>query len=157
MYEGAMTLLLLKYWREGVIGLVSLLLTWALFYIYYEYNQIKSLKQDHLIYVQQQEQLQLKAQVDADQKMITAERNYNEKIKQINADANHAQSVANSLSKQLSSAKERLSQAPKQTIIEYTNTNSDVLNECITEYREVAQKADGHATDAKRLSDAWHD
>ncbi|QQC86891.1 hypothetical protein I9054_011075 [Acinetobacter bereziniae] len=43
----------------------------------------------------------------------------------------------------------------KETIIEYTNTNSDILQNCITEYRTVAEKADGHAADAERLMGEW--
>ena len=62
---------------------------------------------------------------------------------------------ADSLSKQLKVANSRLSSASKETIIEYTNTNSDILEKCIVEYRTVAEKADGHAADAERLRDAW--
>jgi len=43
----------------------------------------------------------------------------------------------------------------KETIIEYTNTNNDILQDCITEYRTVAEKADGHAVDVERLMEAW--
>ena len=43
----------------------------------------------------------------------------------------------------------------KETIIEYTNTNSDILEKYIAEYQEVAEKADGHAADAERLIEAW--
>jgi len=43
----------------------------------------------------------------------------------------------------------------KKTIIEYTIANSDILENCITEYRTVAEKADGHAADAEKLIEAW--
>ena len=89
------------------------------------------------------------------EQQLKAEQNYNAKIKQIKSDADLAQSSADSLSKQLKIASSRLSSATKETIIEYSNTNSDILENCITEYRTMAEKADGHAADAERLRDAW--
>lgn len=52
-------------------------------------------------------------------------------------------------------AKLRMSEAPRETVIEYSNTNSDVLEACTAEYRFMAQKADEHAADAERLIKAW--
>jgi hypothetical protein len=89
------------------------------------------------------------------EQQLKAEQNYNAKIKQIKSDADIAQSSADSLSKQLKIAGSRLSSASKETIVEYTIANSDILENCITEYRTVAEKADGHAADAERLRDAW--
>ncbi|MFP6818191.1 hypothetical protein [Acinetobacter sp.] len=89
------------------------------------------------------------------EQQLKAEQNYNAKIKQIESDADIAQSSADSLSKQLKIAGSRLSSATKETIVEYTIANSDILENCITEYRTVAEKADGHAADAERLSEAW--
>ena len=48
-----------------------------------------------------------------------------------------------------------MSTAPRETIIKYVNTSSDILKECIAEYREMAEAADGHAVDVGRLSDGW--
>ena len=89
------------------------------------------------------------------EQQLKAEQNYNAKIKQIESDADIAQSSADSLSKQLKIAGSRLSSASKETIVEYTIANSDILENCITEYRTVAEKADGHAADAERLREAW--
>ncbi|MFW1853100.1 hypothetical protein ACG9XR_21365 [Acinetobacter guillouiae] len=89
------------------------------------------------------------------EQQLKAEQNYNAKIKQIESDADLAQSNANSLSKQLKIASNRLSNASKETIIEYSTANSDILENCITEYRTVAEKADGHAADAEKLIEAW--
>ena len=86
---------------------------------------------------------------------LKAEQNYNAKIKQIESDSRIANASADSLSKQLKVANSRLSSASKETIIEYANTNSDILENCITEYQEVAKAADGHATDAERLREEW--
>ncbi|MFW1982667.1 hypothetical protein ACG94M_04960 [Acinetobacter guillouiae] len=89
------------------------------------------------------------------EQQLKAEQNYNAKIKQIESDSHLANASANSLSKQLKIANSRLSSATKETIIEYTTANSDILQDCITKYRTVAEKADGHAADAERLMDAW--
>ena len=89
------------------------------------------------------------------EQQLKAEQNYNAKIKQIESDADIAQSSADSLSKQLKIAGSRLSSASKETIVEYTIANSDILENCITEYRTVAEKADRHAADAERLRDPW--
>ena len=89
------------------------------------------------------------------EQLLKAEQNYNVKIKQVMADATRAQSAANSLSKQLDTAKSRLSTAPRETIIKYVNTSSDILQECVAEYRTMAEAADGHAIDIGRLSEGW--
>lgn len=125
-------------------------------------GQIKTLKQQHADYITQQKLTAEKAKVQAAQQekfwaeqITQAEQNYNAKIKQIQSDADSARSSADILSKQLASAKQRVSTASRETIIEYSNTGSDVLESCITEYRAVAQKADEHAADAGRLNGAW--
>lgn len=89
------------------------------------------------------------------QKLLDAERNYNVQIQKITADARAADFAADSLSKQLDQAKKRVPSATVKTVIEYVDTSSDVLKQCVAEYRLVARAADEHAADAKRLSDAW--
>ena len=89
------------------------------------------------------------------EQQLKAEQNYNAKIKQIESDSLLASASADSLSKQLKIASSRLSSASTKTIIEYTVANSDILENCINEYRTMAENADGHATDAERLSEAW--
>ncbi|QQC79438.1 hypothetical protein I9189_015745 [Acinetobacter bereziniae] len=89
------------------------------------------------------------------EQQLKAEQKYNAKIKQIKSDADLANASANSLSKQLKIASSRLSSASKETIIEYIDTNSELFENCITEYRTVAKAADAHAADAERLEEAW--
>ena len=125
-------------------------------------GQIKTLKQQHADYITQQNLAAEKAKVQAAQnerrwaeQITQAEQNYNAKIKQIQSDADSARSSADSLSKQLSIAKQRVSTATRETIIEYTNASGVVLEKCVNEYRAVAQRADEHAADAKRLNESW--
>lgn len=154
--------LVLKYWRECIIVFLAFLLLICMFIQNHQAAEIKDQKQQHADYVTQQEIAAEKSKTQAAQQeqkwaeqITQAEQNYNAKIKQINADAIAAQSSANSLSKQLSIAKQRLSTASRETVIEYADSSSDILESCITEYRNVAQKADEHAADAERLSNAW--
>jgi hypothetical protein len=88
-------------------------------------------------------------------KYIEVEQNAIKKIQDANAAARSADLAASGLSKQLSEANKRLSTAPRQTIIEYTIANSELLEACTAEYRSMAEKADGHAIDVERLSEVW--
>ncbi|WP_336933174.1 hypothetical protein [Acinetobacter bereziniae] len=154
--------LAVKAWREILIGLLAFLLLICLGLLNHKAGQIKKLEQQYKTYVQEQEAIVLKAKASAalkekqwSQQQLKAEQYYNAKIKQIESDSRLASASADSLSKQLKIASSRLSSASKETIIDYTNTNSNILQNCITEYRTVAEKADGHAADAERLSEAW--
>lgn len=88
-------------------------------------------------------------------KYIEVEQNAIKKIQDANAAARRADLAASGLSKQLSEANKRLSTASHQTIVEYTITNSELLEACTAEYRSMAEKADGHAIDVERLMEAW--
>ena len=151
-----------KYWRECIIVALAFLLLICLFIQNHQAAEIKDQKQQHADYITQQQLATERAKVQAAQQekvwaeqITKAEQNYNVKIKQVQSDATAAQSAANSLSKQLNIAKQRLSAASRETVIEYADSSSDILESCITEYRNVAQKADEHAADAERLSNAW--
>ena len=149
-----------KRWTLIIILLICCL--FQAFQVNQQAGQIKTLKQQHADYITQQQLATEKAKVQAAQQekvwaeqITQAEQNYNAKIKQIQSDADSARSSANSLSKQLASAKQRVSTAPRETIIEYADTNSDILEACTAEYRSMANKADEHAADAERLIMMW--
>lgn len=89
------------------------------------------------------------------EKLLKAEIQHREDIKQIIADSNSAKSAIDRLSKQIDTASSRMSTATRETIIEYASASGVVLEKCVNEYRAVAQRADEHAADAKRLNDAW--
>ena len=150
--------LAVKAWRGILIGLLAFLLLICLALLNHKTGQIEKYKQTEIIL--QAENAKAKALAALKEKQwseqqLKAEQNYNAKIKQIESDSRLANASANSLSKQLKVANSRLPRATKETIVEYTIANSDILENCITEYRTVAEKADGHAADAERLSEAW--
>lgn len=150
--------LAVKFWRGILIGLLAFLLFICLALLNQKTGQIEKFKQTEIIL--QAENAKAKADSALKEKQwseqrLEAEQNYNAKIKQIESDSRLASASADSLSKQLKVANSRLSSSTKETIIEYTNSNSDTLEKCITEYQTVAEKADGHAADAERLIEAW--
>lgn len=89
------------------------------------------------------------------EKLLKAEIQHSEDIKQIITDSNSAKSAIDRLSKQINTASSRMPTATRETIIEYASASGVVLEKCVNEYRTVAQRADEHAADAKRLSNAW--
>lgn len=89
------------------------------------------------------------------EKLLNAEIQHREDIKHIIADSNSAKSAIDRLSKQIDTASSRMSTATRETIIEYSNASGVVLEKCVNEYRTVAQRADEHAADAKRLNESW--
>ena len=89
------------------------------------------------------------------EQLLKAEQKHNEQMQKIMGDAHRAKSAVNRLSEQLDTAKKRMSSASNEALIEYANTNADLLKECINKYQYVAEKADEYANDAKRLSDSW--
>jgi hypothetical protein len=150
--------MIISKWRDILIGLLAFLLLICLALLNYKTGQIEKYKQAEIVL--QAENAKAKASAALKEKQwseqqLKVEQNYNAKIKQIKSDADIANASANSLSKQLKIANSRLPRATKETIVEYTIANSDILENCITEYRTVAEKADGHAADAERLREAW--
>ena len=151
-----------KFWREIIIVFLAFLLLTCLFIQNHQAGELKDQKQQHADYVTQQEIAAEKSKVQAAQQekvwaeqITKAEQNYNAKIKQIESDASDAQSSANSLSKQLSIAKQRLSAASRETSDEYCATLGNVFERSIEEYTKMARYADEHRANEERLSDAW--
>lgn len=151
-----------KFWRECIIAVLAFLLLICLFIQNHQAAEIKDQKRLHANYITQQQLAAEKSKVQAAQqekvwseKITKAEQNYNAKIKQIQSDATAAQSSANSLSKQLSIAKQRLSAASRETSDEYCATLGNVFERSIEEYTKMARYADEHRANEERLSDAW--
>ena len=150
-----------KFYEVVIIALTAFLLLVVIGFGIQSWR-LDRLEATHQAYIDNQDMLLAQAQADAaaeskrlTEKALEAERNYNVQIKQISTDARAADAAVVSLSKQLSESKRRLHNATKETIIEYVNTGSDVLEDVLTECRAVAKAADEHAADAKRLIESW--
>lgn len=142
--------LLLKFWREEIIGILVFVLMGMITLVTNKTHTIDNLKQQHTLYVKEQSEIQLKAQVEAQKKQIKAEQTYNEKLKQISRDAESAHDRADSLSKQLTQANARIKTARREAVEEYTRVQTNVLSSCITEYRNMAKVADEYRADARQ-------
>ncbi|MFW2122475.1 hypothetical protein ACG94O_05730 [Acinetobacter ursingii] len=151
-----------KFWRECIIAVLAFLLLICLFIQNHQAAEIKDQKQQHADYITQQQLATERAKVQAAQnerrwaeRITQTEQNYNVKIKQIQSDATAAQSSANSLSKQLASAKQRLSAASREASDEYCTTLGNVFERSVEEYTKMARYADEHRANEERLSGAW--
>lgn len=89
------------------------------------------------------------------EQLLKVEQYANQKIQNATAAARAAELANRGLSEQISRANQRLSAASKETIVDYAVANGALLEACTAEYRAMAEKADGHAIDAERLSQAW--
>ncbi len=71
------------------------------------------------------------------------------------ADAASARSERDRLRDDLVASRSTFAQATDTSLAQYTNTLSIVFEQCTREYSELAEKADGHATDSENLFTAW--
>lgn len=148
-----------SYWKSILVLIVFLLLGYMTITRGLE---IERLKKTHSDYLKNQEILSLEQkvknkekQLQQEQKIKEVEQNAITRIKTAQAAADTALLASNRLSEQNRIATSRMSTATKETIINYTIVGSELLESCVSEYREMAKIADGHATDAKRLSDSF--
>lgn len=71
------------------------------------------------------------------------------------ANAAAARRERDGLRDELASARLRLPSATHAACTEYATTASELLDQCSTSHQDLARKADGHAADARTLSEAW--
>lgn len=152
VYEPLIVLLL------GVIGLLLLFLTSSLIATNLYKGQATEWEGKYDLLIEQNKSAVLQADIDrlnlerkwADQ-LNKATEVYNAKIKILESDNRFAVDTTNRLSNELDEARKRLANAPRATILDYTDTASDVLRNCVKEYRGMAELAQKHALDAERL------
>lgn len=71
------------------------------------------------------------------------------------ADAGRAAAAADGLRKQLASMPARIAASTRSAVDEYAATAGELLGACTAEYQWMARQADGHANDARMISEAW--
>lgn len=71
------------------------------------------------------------------------------------AAAGRASAAADGLRKQLAGMPARIAAASRTAVDEYAATAGELLSACTAEYQRVAISADGHATDAQMMLEAW--
>lgn len=66
-----------------------------------------------------------------------------------------ARNAADSLRDELADLRRRIPSLTGEALRERADTLAELFGACTAEYREMAEAADRHASDAKTLSDAW--
>jgi hypothetical protein len=75
--------------------------------------------------------------------------------KALQVDANTARAVSVGLRDDIAAIRASLPELAADAVRSYADTVSVVLAECSDDYRAMAATADGHASDAQTLIDAW--
>lgn len=70
-------------------------------------------------------------------------------------DRDAARAESDGMREQAADAARRLTEAPPATVLEYATTANELFVDCGRRYTELAEKADGHATDVRTLTEAW--
>ena len=79
-----------------------------------------------------------------------------ERRAQINAQAaTRAAAGADRLRADLAKANARIQSATREAVNQYAATVAAVFGQCVEEYRGMAEKATGHASDVQLMIDAW--
>lgn len=153
---------LLKEWKMVLITLLSFVIVILLLTGSKLESEKAKVQAEFLNYKKDQTVLVAKLETQAktreaewSKKIAEVETNAVIKINQANAARRDADAAANRLSKQLSAANTKLVNASKEASANYAIAANSVFEECSSEYRKMAEKADGHAIDAERLSESF--
>ena len=111
-------------------------------------------KADHAEQQLENERLAAKGALRNADRVIESQNKAEAHARGLRLDAAGARSAAERLSDEIA-ATTRAAAASKEACIERTNTLGELFKDSANAYRDVAEKADRHASDAQRLSDAW--
>lgn len=78
-----------------------------------------------------------------------------ERAGRLQADAGRAAAATDSLRKQLAGVPARIAAASRAAVDEYATTAGELLSACTAEYQWMARQADGHANDARMITESW--
>ncbi len=73
----------------------------------------------------------------------------------LRTEIDHLRRVSDGLRDQNADAARRLAAAPPATVLEYALAVNAVFDDCRAAYGEMVEKADGHASDARLMLEAW--
>ncbi|KGG82871.1 hypothetical protein P245_25815 [Comamonas thiooxydans] len=73
----------------------------------------------------------------------------------LQADVGRAAAAADGLRKQLAGMPARITAASRAAVDEYASTAGELLSACTAEYQWMARQADGHANDARMITESW--
>lgn len=143
-------------WRvEALFFGLSCCIVGLVFFAQHLSNQILEAKESHTKYVKDQAIATQELNQKWFSKYNAANEEFIENVKKLNAERDALKLNISRMSESLDTAKHKWATAPPKAQHEYTEALSDVFQECVTEYSNMAVKADGHLLDAERLSEAW--
>lgn len=125
-------------------------------------DEKQELRDQHNAYVVKQKLLQEQAKVKAIQQeqlwlkqQHKAKDNYNAKVNELKNNSTNLKRTVDRVSKQISNDRSSIPNATEETLRSYTTTLTNVYEQCVREYKQMAERADNHAIEAQTLSDAF--
>lgn len=153
-----MALLLRKYWPAVVLAVAAIFATTIAYRkglasgkAQIQARWDKDIKEREA--AQRAEKEKLEKRYDEQIKNAIAARD--EKLQQVQADADNARAAASSMRQQLAAGRGRITTSTPAAVADYAHALTDILGECTDRYTEMARAADGHAADAAALMQAW--
>ena len=156
-------LLVLKEWKVSLIVLLSTLLLISIICISQLQNakdKVKSEFANYITTVEKQNLININKQkqkeVDVLNKQQKIEVLHAKEIKKLQADVVSANDELNSLSKQLTKAKQHINTAPIDQVRSYSSTATELLETCSSRVIYYATKADEHRANETRAIDTYN-
>lgn len=141
--------IVLKEWKLLLIAFLSLLLVCSGLNVVKQEGQYKALEHKHAMYVQQVKAAETEAQLKQTQKDLAVseqfrqiEVKHNEQVQKLTADISNASLATNRLSKQLTSAEDRIKQGNADEVRAYSLVLSKSFSDCTGRYADVAGQLD---------------
>lgn len=156
-------LLVLKEWKVSLIVLLSTLLLISIIRISQLQNAKDKVKNEFANYittVEKQNLININKQKQKEVEVLTKQQkievSHAKEIKKLQADVVSANDELNSLSKQLTKAKQHINTAPIDQVRSYSSTTTELLETCSSRVIYYASKADEHAANEKYTIDTYN-
>lgn len=97
----------------------------------------------------------LKQSHDDLKRIQSAEANALERAENLRDAARRASAESDSLRDELAELRSAIPELARVTVNQRASALTDVFGQCVAEYRELAERADRHASDVQKLREAW--
>ncbi len=122
-------------------------------------NDLANLKTDHAEAMTRASASALTTYLNMERKKDAALQLAEARNAQLTLDARRARAAADGLQRDLADVPARIAAATAaashEAVAEYAAAASVVFDQCVRKYHELAEVADGHASDVRTLSEAW--
>jgi len=118
-------------------------------------SQISQLQATYAQEQQYQQEAALESQIAIDRKYQQAFHAASERETALRVEVEHLRVARDRLRAASADLEQRLTTATRAAAIEYATASASVFNECQNAIAQLAQQADGHASDVRYLIEAW--